>query len=71
MVMKQLCEEPGPTGKFCTRERGHEGEEHIAAIGPYGPGAPILERWPWGTSYNVHGRVFTDEDRKRDGQGGG
>lgn len=44
-----LCGKVFPHGGYyCTRETGHVGE-HVAAIGPYRPGAPIIVRW------EVHG----------------
>lgn len=30
---------------YCTRPAGHEGD-HLAGVGPVGPGVPILTRWP-------------------------
>jgi hypothetical protein len=41
-----LCgAEDAQTGRYCTRKDGHQGN-HIAAVGPYEPGMPVIAEWP-------------------------
>lgn len=40
-----LCSAPAPNHlHHCTRERGHHGP-HIATVGPYWTGLPVLAEW--------------------------